>query len=208
YPPKFKNLYRHWMANIKDWCVSRQLWWGQRIPAWYDDEGNVYVAETEEGAYQQYKEKNPGASGSLRQEEDVLDTWFSSWLWPMQVFGWNESPDNPDLNYYYPTQTLVTAPEIIFFWVARMIMAGYEFKGERPFDRVYFTGIVRDKQGRKMSKSLGNSPDLLQLIDDYGADAVRLSVLISSPAGNDVLFDEAALDQGRNFCNKIWNALK
>ncbi len=208
YPPKFKNLYRHWMENIKDWCVSRQLWWGQRIPAWYDVDGNIYVGETEEDAVRQYKEKNPSASGSLRQEEDVLDTWFSSWLWPMQVFGWNESPDNTELKYYYPTQTLVTAPEIIFFWVARMIMAGYEFKGEHPFERVYFTGIVRDKQGRKMSKSLGNSPDLLQLIDDYGADAVRLSVLISSPAGNDVLFDEAALEQGRNFCNKIWNALK
>jgi len=208
-PPKFKNLYRHWMENIRDWCISRQLWWGQRIPAWYDAEGNIYVAQTEEAAYEQFRTKNPqSASPTLRQEEDVLDTWFSSWLWPMQVFGWNEAPDNAELKYYYPTQTLVTAPEIIFFWVARMAMAGYEFLGERPFDKVYFTGIVRDKQGRKMSKSLGNSPDLLQLIEDFGADAVRLSVLISSPAGNDVLFDESSLDQGRNFSNKIWNALK
>ncbi len=208
FPPKFKNLYRHWMENIKDWCISRQLWWGHRIPAWYDEDGNLYVAESEEEALKQYRTKNPNGSGKLRQDEDVLDTWFSSWLWPMQVFGWNETPDNKELAYYYPTQTLVTAPEIIFFWVARMIMAGYEFKNEKPFERVYFTGIVRDKQGRKMSKSLGNSPDLLQLIDDFGADAVRLSVLISSPAGNDVLFDEAALEQGRNFCNKIWNAMK
>jgi len=209
YPPKFRNLYRHWMENIRDWCISRQLWWGQRIPAWYDADGNIYVAETEEAAYAQLREKNPGAAqAALRQDEDVLDTWFSSWLWPMQVFGWNEDPGNAALQYYYPTTTLVTAPEIIFFWVARMIMAGYEFLGEKPFERVYFTGTVRDKQGRKMSKSLGNSPDLLQLIDDYGADAVRLSVLISSPAGNDLLFDEGALEQGRNFCNKMWNALK
>jgi valyl-tRNA synthetase len=209
YPPKFKNLYRHWMENIRDWCISRQLWWGQRIPAWYDRKGNIYVAETEAAAYAQFREKNPDAGDEkLRQDDDVLDTWFSSWLWPLQVFGWNEAPENPELKYYYPTQTLVTAPEIIFFWVARMIMAGYEFAGQKPFERVYFTGIVRDKQGRKMSKSLGNSPDLLQLIEDFGADAVRLSVLISSPAGNDVLFDEAALEQGRNFCNKMWNALK
>jgi valyl-tRNA synthetase len=211
HPAKFKNLYRHWMENIKDWCISRQLWWGQRIPAWYDVDGNIYVAETEAGAYEQYKEKNPTLAASnptLKQEEDVLDTWFSSWLWPMEVFDWNKNPGNEELKYYYPTNTLVTAPEIIFFWVARMIMAGYEFLGDKPFDKVYFTGIVRDKQGRKMSKSLGNSPDLLQLIEDNGADAVRFSVMISSPAGNDLLFDESQLEQGRNFCNKMWNALK
>jgi valyl-tRNA synthetase len=211
HPAKFKNLYRHWMENIKDWCISRQLWWGQRIPAWYDVEGNLYVAENEEAAYEKYKHEKPELAANnpkLKQDEDVLDTWFSSWLWPMQVFGWNEQPNNEELKYYYPTNTLVTAPEIIFFWVARMIMAGYEFMGEKPFDKVYFTGIVRDKQGRKMSKSLGNSPDLLKLIDDYGADAVRFSVMISSPAGNDLLFDESQLEQGRNFGNKMWNALK
>ena len=209
YPAKFKNLYRHWMENIKDWNISRQLWWGQRIPAWYDDEGHIYVAETEAQAYEQFRSKRPDAAEQqLRQEDDVLDTWFSSWLWPLQVFGWNEDPENKALQYYYPTTTLVTAPEIIFFWVARMIMAGYEFKGQKPFQQVYFTGIVRDKQGRKMSKSLGNSPDLLKLIDDFGADAVRFGVMISSPAGNDILFDEAFLEQGRFFCNKIWNALK
>lgn len=211
HPAKFKNLYRHWMENIKDWCISRQLWWGQRIPAWYDSKNNIYVAQTEEEALVQYKEKQPDLAAKepeLRQDVDVLDTWFSSWLWPMQVFGWNEAPDNEELKYYYPTQTLVTAPEIIFFWVARMAMAGYEFLGEKPFDKVYFTGIVRDKKGRKMSKSLGNSPDLLKLIDDFGADAVRFSVLISSPAGNDLLYDENSLEQGRNFSNKMWNALK
>lgn len=211
HPAKFKNLYRHWMENIRDWCISRQLWWGQRIPAWYDKENNIYVAKTEEEALAQYKAKKPELAEKelkLRQDDDVLDTWFSSWLWPMQVFGWNEDPNNEELKYYYPTQTLVTAPEIIFFWVARMAMAGYEFLGEKPFDKVYFTGIVRDKQGRKMSKSLGNSPDLLKLIDDYGADAVRFSVMISSPAGNDLLYDENSLEQGRNFSNKMWNALK
>lgn len=211
FPPKFKNLYRHWMENIKDWCISRQLWWGQRIPAWYDSENTIYVAKTEEEAYQKYKEQKPelaAAKPELRQDEDVLDTWFSSWLWPMQVFGWNEDPNNEELKYYYPTKTLVTAPEIIFFWVARMAVAGYEFLGEKPFDQVYFTGIVRDKKGRKMSKSLGNSPDLLQLIEDYGADAVRFSVMISSPAGNDLLYDESMLEQGRNFSNKMWNAMK
>lgn len=211
HPGKFKNLYKHWMENIKDWCISRQLWWGQRIPAWYDSENTLYVAKTTEEAHEQYRTQKPELSSKepeLRQDEDVLDTWFSSWLWPMQVFGWNENPDNEELKYYYPTKTLVTAPEIIFFWVARMIMAGYEFLGERPFDEVYFTGIVRDKKGRKMSKSLGNSPDLLQLIDDYGADSVRFSVMISSPAGNDLLYDEATLEQGRNFGNKMWNALK
>jgi valyl-tRNA synthetase len=209
FPPKFKNLYRHWMENIKDWCISRQLWWGQRIPAWYDAEGNMYVGETEQNAYEQYKAANPNAKeGELRQDDDCLDTWFSSWLWPMQVFGWNENPDNKELAYYYPTNTLVTAPEIIFFWVARMIMAGENFLGKKPFDKVYFTGIVRDKQGRKMSKSLGNSPDLLELIEVHGADAVRFSVMIASPAGNDLLYDEMMLEQGRNFCNKMWNALK
>ena len=211
HPAKFKNTYRHWMGTIRDWCISRQLWWGQRIPAWYDAEGGIYVATTSEGAYEQYRTKKPELAAkqpTLKHDEDVLDTWFSSWLWPMQVFGWNENPGNKDLQYYYPTSTLVTAPEIIFFWVARMIMAGQEFMGKKPFDKVYFTGIVRDKQGRKMSKSLGNSPDLLQMIDDCGADAVRFSVMISSPAGNDLLFDEAQLDQGRNFCNKMWNAMK
>ncbi|MFT4062269.1 MAG: valine--tRNA ligase [Edaphocola sp.] len=209
FPAKFKNLYRHWMANIKDWNISRQLWWGQRIPAWYDKAGNIYVAATEAEAVAKYLDKNPnGSATDLRQDDDVLDTWFSSWLWPLQVFGWNGDAQNKELAYYYPTQTLVTAPEIIFFWVARMVMAGYEFKEQKPFERVYFTGIVRDKQGRKMSKSLGNSPDLLQLIDDFGTDVVRFGVMISSPAGNDILYDEAFLEQGRNFANKIWNALK
>ncbi len=207
YPSKFKNLYRHWMENIKDWCVSRQLWWGQRIPAWYDEDGNIYVAESEEEAYAKSKIQNP-ESRILRQDEDVLDTWFSSWLFPMEVFGWNKDANNAQLNYYYPTNTLVTAPEIIFFWVARMIMAGYEFLDKKPFDKVYFTGIVRDKQGRKMSKQFGNSPDLLGLIEQFGSDAVRFSVMISSPAGNDLLYDESALEQGRNFSNKMWNALK
>ncbi len=207
FPPKFKNLYRHWMENIKDWCISRQLWWGQRIPAWYDEKGTIYVAETEAEAQAQCREKNPG--GSLqRQDEDVLDTWFSSWLWPLEVFGWNKDGDNAELDYYYPTATLVTAPEIIFFWVARMIMAGMEYTGKIPFPKVYFTGIVRDKQGRKMSKSLGNSPDLLKLIEDNSADAIRFSVIISSPAGNDLLYDEGQIEQGRAFINKIWNALK
>jgi valyl-tRNA synthetase len=209
YPSKFKNLYRHWMGNIKDWCISRQLWWGQRIPAWYDKEGNIYVAETAEEALASYKKnKAEGTIEELRQEDDVLDTWFSSWLWPLQVFGWNEDKNNKELDYYYPTNTLVTGPDIIFFWVARMVMAGYEFKGKKPFDQVYFTGIIRDKLGRKMAKQLGNSPDLLQLIEDHGADIVRFSVVISSPAGNDILYDETFLEQGRNFSNKMWNALK
>ncbi|MBS1783411.1 MAG: valine--tRNA ligase [Bacteroidetes bacterium] len=209
YPAKFKNLYRHWMENIKDWCVSRQLWWGQRIPAWYDADGNIYVAETEDQAYLQFAQKNPSSKDQkLKQDVDVLDTWFSSWLWPMEVFDWNKNSNNADLKYYYPTSTLVTAPEIIFFWVARMIMAGFEFQGQKPFDKVYFTGIVRDKQGRKMSKSLGNSPDLLQLIEEFGSDSVRFSVMIASPAGNDLLYDESMLDQGRFFCNKMWNALR
>ena len=211
HPAKYKNLYRHWMEHIKDWCISRQLWWGQRIPAWYDVEGAIYVAETAEQAQAQYLAKKPELAAKhaeLRQEEDVLDTWFSSWLWPMQVFGWNKDRNNEELNYYYPTSTLVTGPDIIFFWVARMVMAGHEFMGDIPFDKVYFTGIIRDKLGRKMSKQLGNSPDLLELIEQHGADVVRFSVMISSPAGNDLLFDEAQLEQGRNFSNKLWNAMK
>jgi valyl-tRNA synthetase len=211
FPPKFRNLYRHWMEHIKDWWISRQLWWGQRIPAWYDTEGGLYVAHTAAQAHEKYASQKPALAASqpvLRQDEDVLDTWFSSWLWPMEVFGWNKDATNADLAYYYPTQTLVTAPEIIFFWVARMMMAGYRFQDKTPFEKVYFTGIVRDKAGRKMSKQFGNSPDLLQLIEDFGADAVRFSVMICSPAGNDVLFDEGALEQGRNFCNKMWNAMK
>lgn len=209
YPPKFRNLYRHWMENIKDWCISRQLWWGQRIPAWYDTEGNYVVAETREEAFQQFKNKNSIATiEEIRQDEDCLDTWFSSWLWPFEVFKGYSDPGNKDIRYYYPTDTLVTAPEIIFFWVARMIMAGVEFLEVKPFQSVYFTGIVRDKQGRKMSKSLGNSPDLLGLIDQYGADATRFGILIASPAGNDILFEESALEQGRNFNNKMWNAVK
>lgn len=211
YPAKFKNTYRHWMENIKDWCVSRQLRWGHRIPAWYDEQQRMVVAKTEAEARVQFQKQYPDfqEQAPLRQDEDVLDTWFSSWLWPMEVFGWNKNKtDNQELNYYYPTATLVTAPEIIFFWVARMIMAGLEYRQQIPFQQVYFTGIVRDKQGRKMSKSLGNSPDLLGLIDQYGADAVRFGVLIASPAGNDLLFDEGGLEQGRMFNNKLWNALK
>jgi valyl-tRNA synthetase len=215
FPPKFKNLYRHWLTNIKDWCISRQLWWGQRIPAWYDAENNIYVAQNIEGAIEQYCQKKQIPIISIEegkkilcQDEDVLDTWFSSWLWPMEVFGWDANPNNNEISYYYPTNTLVTGPDIIFFWVARMVMAGYEYRNEKPFQQVYFTGIVRDKQGRKMSKQLGNSPDLLQLIEQHGADVVRFSVLISSPAGNDILFDEAFLEQGRNFSNKMWNAMK
>lgn len=201
---RFTNTYRYWMENIKDWCISRQLWWGQRIPAWYDENGNIFVAETEEKAIEQ-----SGIKGqALRQDEDVLDTWFSSWLWPMEVFKGISDPENKDFKYYYPTSVLVTGQDIIFFWVARMIMAGMEFEQEKPFQEVYFTGMVRDKSGRKMSKSLGNSPDLLQLIEQYGADAVRFGIMIASPAGNDLLFDESALEQGRNFCNKMWNALK
>lgn len=209
YPQKFKNLYRHWMENIKDWCISRQLWWGHRIPAWYDQNGNVYVASDLNEALKLYQQKNPnGEIADLRQDDDCLDTWFSSWLWPFEVFKGLSNPGNNEVKYYYPTQTLVTAPEIIFFWVARMIMSGFEYMGEKPFEQVYFTGIVRDKQGRKMSKSLGNSPDLLELIDRYGADAVRFGIMISSPAGNDLLWDESTNEQGRNFANKMWNALK
>ncbi|MFY7879393.1 MAG: valine--tRNA ligase [Lacibacter sp.] len=210
YPPKFKNLYRHWMENIKDWCISRQLWWGHRIPAWYDEQGNYVVAANETDALMRYREQfgRNVEPGQLKQDEDCLDTWFSSWLWPFEVFKGLNHPGNKDLAYYYPTNTLVTAPEIIFFWVARMIMAGIEFQNQIPFKEVYFTGIVRDKQGRKMSKSLGNSPDLLELIDRYGADACRFGILIASPAGNDLLWDESSNEQGRNFNNKIWNALK
>jgi valyl-tRNA synthetase len=215
YPAKFRNLYRNWMENIRDWCISRQLWWGHRIPAWYDELGNVYVAKTEEQARQQaignWQSANVVISTRLTQDEDVLDTWFSSWLWPFEVFRGYSQPGNSDIKYYYPTNTLVTAPEIIFFWVARMIMAGFEYMDEKPFSEVYFTGIVRDELGRKMSKQLGNSPDLLGLIDKYGADAVRFGIMISSPAGNDLLFDvkeESTLKQGSFFINKIWNALR
>jgi len=205
HPAKFKNLYRHWMEGIKDWCISRQLWWGHRIPAWYDEEGNFYVAHNEAEVNANHPETKVK---KLTQDADCLDTWFSSWLWPFEVFKGLSNPGNAEVNYYYPTSTLVTAPEIIFFWVARMIMAGEEYMGKIPFKDVYFTGIVRDKQGRKMSKSLGNSPDLLGLIDQYGADAVRFGIMIASPAGNDLLFDESTLEQGRNFNNKLWNATK
>ncbi len=208
YPAKFKNLYRHWMENIKDWCISRQLWWGHRIPAWHDEEGRFVVADTEENAKKMFNDQFSIANAQLKQDEDCLDTWFSSWLWPFEVFKGYSNPDNKDVNYYYPTNTLVTAPEIIFFWVARMIMAGYKYKGQKPFNEVYFTGIVRDKQGRKMSKSLGNSPDLLKMIEDEGADAVRFGIMIASPAGNDLMWDQASNDQGKFFINKMWNALK
>ena len=205
HPAKAKNTYSHWLSNIKDWCISRQLWWGQRIPAWYDQQGNVYVAESLEQLHQLQPET---IKLTLTQDEDVLDTWFSSWLWPMEVFKGISHPGNPEAAYYYPSTTLVTGQDIIFFWVARMIMAGYEFENKPPFKDVYFTGMVRDKLGRKMSKQLGNSPDLLALIDQYGADAVRFGIMVSSPAGNDLMFDETALEQGRNFNNKLWNALK
>lgn len=205
YPAKFKNLYRHWMENIKDWCISRQLWWGHRIPAWYDEDGNVYVANSLD---ELHANKPETKKLNLTQDEDCLDTWFSSWLWPFEVFKGYSDPGNKEVSYYYPTNTLVTAPEIIFFWVARMIMAGMEYKKEIPFREVYFTGIVRDKIGRKMSKQLGNSPDLLEMIDKDGADAVRFGIMISSPAGNDLMWDEAGNEQGRFFINKMWNALK
>lgn len=209
FPAKFKNTYRHWMENIRDWPISRQLWWGQQIPAYYLEDGTVIVAETQEDALAQAREKTGDSNlalSALRQDEDVVDTWFSSWLWPISVFDGFE--DTNELDYYYPTNVLVTGWDIIFFWVARMIMAGYEFKGERPFKHVYFTGMVRDKQRRKMSKSLGNSPDALGLIDQYGADGVRVGMLLSAAAGNDLLFDEKLCEQGRNFSNKIWNALR
>ena len=208
-PEKFINTYKHWMENVHDWCISRQLWWGQRIPAWYDEKGNFVVAKTEDEAIKKFaKESKQYAKGSLRQDEYVLDTWFSSWLWPISVFDGFKNPDNKDIKYYYPTNDLVTAPEILFFWVARMIIAGYEYRGEKPFSNVYLTGIVRDKQGRKMSKSLGNSPDPLELIEKYGADGVRVGMLLCSPAGNDLPFDESLCEQGRNFSNKVWNAFR
>lgn len=209
YPPKFKNTYRHWMENIKDWCISRQLWWGHRIPAYYLPEGGYVVAETAEKALELAKEKNPALTmADLRQDDDCLDTWFSSWLWPISLFDGINNPDNEEINYYYPTSDLVTGPDIIFFWVARMIMAGYEYRKDMPFKNVYFTGIVRDKLGRKMSKSLGNSPDPLLLIEQYGADGVRMGLMMAAPAGNDIPFDEALCEQGRNFNNKIWNAFR
>ena len=209
HPAKFKNTYRHWMENIKDWCVSRQLWWGQRIPAYFYDGNKYVVAETSAEALKLAQAEKPGISmQDLRQDEDVLDTWFSSWLWPISVFDGIKNPNNEEINYYYPTNDLVTAPEILFFWVARMIMAGYEYKGDMPFKNVYLTGIVRDKQGRKMSKSLGNSPDPIELIEKYGADGVRVGMLLCSPAGNDLPFDEGLCEQGRNFSNKIWNAFR
>lgn len=213
YPPKYKNIYRHWLENIKDWCISRQLWWGHRIPAYYftDSEGkrDFVVAENAEKALAMAKQKNPSLTpADLVQDDDCLDTWFSSWLWPISVFDGINNPDNEEINYYYPTSDLVTAPDIIFFWVARMIMAGYEYRGKLPFKHVYFTGIVRDKLGRKMSKSLGNSPDPIMLIDKYGADGVRMGMMLSAPAGNDILFDETLCEQGRNFNNKIWNAFR
>lgn len=209
HPAKFINTYRHWMENVRDWCISRQLWWGQRIPAYYLPDGEIVVAKTQQEAFLLAKEKNPDLKvQDLRQDDDVLDTWFSSWLWPMSVFDGIRKPDNPDIKYYYPTNDLVTAPEILFFWVARMIMAGLEYRGEVPFKNVYLTGIVRDKQGRKMSKSLGNSPEPLELIEKFGADGVRVGMLLTSPAGNDLPFDEALCEQGRNFSNKVWNALR
>ena len=211
YPAKYKNTYRNWLENIKDWCISRQLWWGHRIPAYYLPKGGFVVAETPEQALELAKEKTGNANlklEDLRQEDDCLDTWFSSWLWPISLFDGINNPGNEEIKYYYPTSDLVTGPDIIFFWVARMIMAGYEYMGDMPFHNVYFTGIVRDKLGRKMSKSLGNSPDPLELIDQYGADGVRMGMMLAAPAGNDILFDEALCEQGRNFNNKIWNAFR
>ena len=213
YPKKYKNTYRHWLENIKDWCISRQLWWGHRIPAYYfmnaDGKRDCVVAETEEAALEKAKAKNCNLElKDLEQESDCLDTWFSSWLWPISVFDGINNPNNKEIDYYYPTSDLVTGPDIIFFWVARMIMAGYEYRKTYPFKHVYFTGIVRDKLGRKMSKSLGNSPDPLMLIEKYGADGVRMGMMLSAPAGNDILFDETLCEQGRNFNNKIWNAFR
>ncbi len=213
FPKKFENTYRHWMENIRDWNISRQLWWGQQIPAYYfgDGQDDFVVAESKEEALvkAQAKSGDPNLGlDDLRQDEDVVDTWFSSWLWPMTVFNGILEPNNEDIDYYYPTNDLVTGPDIIFFWVARMIMAGYEYRDEKPFDNVYFTGIVRDKQRRKMSKSLGNSPDALKLIEDYGADGVRVGLMLSSAAGNDLLFDEDLCQQGKNFANKIWNGFR
>jgi len=211
YPAKYKNTYKNWLENIKDWCISRQLWWGHRIPAYFLPQGGYVVAETTEEAVKLAQEKTGDANlkaEDLRQDEDCLDTWFSSWLWPISLFNGINDPNNEEINYYYPTSDLVTGPDIIFFWVARMIMAGYEYKGDMPFKNVYFTGIVRDKLGRKMSKSLGNSPDPLDLIERYGADGVRMGMMLSAPAGNDILFDDTLCEQGRNFNNKIWNAFR
>lgn len=213
YPAKYKNTYRHWLENIKDWCISRQLWWGHRIPAYYfttaEGKRDFVVARSAEEAWAEAQKKNAALTAAgLEQDEDCLDTWFSSWLWPISVFDGVNNPDNEEVKYYYPTSDLVTGPDIIFFWVARMIMAGYEYRGTFPFKHVYFTGIVRDKLGRKMSKSLGNSPDPLMLIDKYGADGVRMGMMLSAPAGNDILFDEGLCEQGRNFNNKIWNAFR
>ena len=210
-PSKFKNIYRHWMTNIKDWCISRQLWWGHRIPAWYLPKGGYVVAENEEKALLRAIEKTGDASltlADLKQDPDCLDTWFSSWLWPVSLFNGILDPDNKEFKYYYPTTDLVTAPDIIFFWVARMIIAGYEFAGDKPFNNVYFTGIVRDKLGRKMSKSLGNSPDPLELIEKFGADGVRMGIMLAAPAGHDIMYDDSLCEQGRNFCNKIWNSFR
>ena len=222
YPKKYKNTYRHWMENIKDWCISRQLWWGHRIPAWYyrpqgaaaaegPKVGEVFVDEDLKGVMTQAQAKYPQAQlqeADFQQDDDALDTWFSSWLWPISLFDGINKPDNEEINYYFPTSDLVTGPDIIFFWVARMIMAGYEYRNDKPFKHVYFTGIVRDKLGRKMSKSLGNSPDPIELIEKYGADGVRMGMMLSAPAGNDILFDETLCEQGRNFNNKIWNAFR
>jgi len=211
FPPKFKNIYRHWMTDTKDWCISRQLWWGHNIPAWYLPEGGYVVAENEDDALKLAREKTGNADlqlSDLRRDEDCLDTWFSSWLWPITLFNGILDPDNEEIKYYYPTTDLVTAPDIIFFWVARMIISGYEFAGKMPFKNVYFTGIVRDKIGRKMSKQLGNSPDPLDLIATYGADGVRMGMMMSAPAGNDIMFDDKLCETGRNFCNKIWNAFR
>lgn len=210
-PTKFKNIYRHWMTNIKDWCISRQLWWGHRIPAWYLPQGGYVVAENEEEALLKAIAKTGDGSltlSDLKQDPDCLDTWFSSWLWPVSLFNGIMDPDNEEFKYYYPTSDLVTAPDIIFFWVARMIVAGYEFAGDKPFNNVYFTGIVRDKLGRKMSKSLGNSPDPLELIAKFGADGVRMGIMLAAPAGHDIMYDDSLCEQGRNFCNKIWNSFR
>jgi len=208
-PEKFVNTYKHWMENVHDWCISRQLWWGQQIPAWYGPDGKLAVAKTRELALEQFQIQGfKFKAEEIKQDEDVLDTWFSSWLWPISVFDGFKNPDGKDINYYYPTNDLVTAPEILFFWVARMIIAGYEYRGKKPFTNVYLTGIVRDKQGRKMSKSLGNSPDPIELIEKYGADGVRVGMLLCSPAGNDLPFDDSMCEQGRNFSNKVWNAFR
>ncbi len=211
HPAKFKNLYRHWMENVHDWCISRQLWWGQRIPAFYYDNNKFVVAENIDAALELAKKTSENLNltiSDLQQDEDVMDTWFSSWLWPITAFDGINNPDNADIKYYYPTNDLVTAPEILFFWVARMIISGYEYRGQKPFNNVYLTGLVRDKQKRKMSKSLGNSPDPIQLIEKYGADGVRVGMMLCSPAGNDLLYDDSLPEQGRNFANKIWNAFR